>query len=93
VAEARKTIDTTCSLVDTYIDGKTWIMGDDFTMADCAAAPALFYTNKVMPLAENHKNAAAYLDRLMQRPSFARVLTEAEPYFKLFPQEEERKTA
>ena len=93
VAEARKTIDTTCSLVDTYIAGKTWIMGDNFTMADCAAAPALFYTNKVMPLAENHKNAAAYLDRLMQRPSFTRVLKEAQPYFELFPQEEERKTA
>jgi glutathione S-transferase len=86
VAEARNTLDITCSLVDKYIDGKTWIMGDDFTMADCAAAPALFYTDKVMPLAENHRNAAAYLDRLMQRPSFARVLQEAEPYFKLFPQ-------
>lgn len=86
VAEARNTLDITCSLVDKYIDGKTWIMGDDFTMADCAAAPALFYTDKLMPLAENHKNAAAYLERLMQRPSFARVLKEAEPYFKLFPQ-------
>ncbi|ARQ02910.1 glutathione S-transferase family protein [Pseudorhodoplanes sinuspersici] len=87
VAEARNTLDITCSLVDKYIDGKTWITGDDFTMADCAAAPALFYTDKVMPLAENHKNAAAYLERLMQRPSFARVLKEAEPYFKLFPQD------
>lgn len=86
VAEARNTLDITCSLVDKYIDGKTWIMGDDFTMADCAAAPALFYTDKVMPLAENHRNAAAYLERLMQRPSFARVLQEAEPYFRLFPQ-------
>lgn len=86
VAEARNTLDITCSLVDKYIDGKTWIMGDDFTMADCAAAPALFYTDKVMPLAETHRNAAAYLDRLMQRPSFARVLQEAEPYFRLFPQ-------
>jgi glutathione S-transferase len=93
VAEARNTLDITCSLVDKYIDGKTWIMGDDFTMADCAAAPALFYTDKVMPLAQNHKNAAAYLERLMQRPSFARVLKEAEPYFALFPQQDERKTA
>lgn len=87
VADARNTLETTCSLVDTYINGKTWIMGDDFTMADCAAAPALFYTDKVMPLAENHRNAAAYLDRLMQRPSFARVLEEAEPYFSLFPKD------
>ena len=87
VAEAKKTIEITCRLVDQYIDGKTWIMGDDCTMADCAAAPALFYTDKVMPLAESHKSAAAYLDRLMQRPSFARALKEAQPYFGLFPKE------
>jgi glutathione S-transferase len=93
VADARSTLETTCGLVDKYIDGKTWIMGNDFTLADCAAAPALFYTDKVMPLAQNHKNAAAYLERLIQRPSFARVLKEAEPYLNLFPQEDERKTA
>ena len=60
-------------------------MGEAFTMADCAAAPALFYADKVMPLEAIHRNAAAYLRRLMQRPSFARVLVEAGPYFKLFP--------
>jgi glutathione S-transferase len=48
----------------------------------------LFYVDKVMPLAENHKGAAAYLERLMQRPSYARALKEAEPYFNLFPQED-----
>jgi glutathione S-transferase len=69
------------------MDSKTWAIGDDFTLADCAAAPALFYANTVVPLAETHTNLAAYLDRLMQRPSFARVLEEAQPYFKLFPME------
>ena len=54
-------------------------------MADCAAAPALFYADKVMPLSEARKIAAAYLERLMQRPSMARVLEEAQPYFKMFP--------
>jgi glutathione S-transferase len=69
------------------MDSKTWAIGDDFTLADCAAAPALFYANTVAPFAETHKNLAAYLDRLMIRPSFARVLAEAQPYFNLFPME------
>ncbi len=63
----------------------SWATGDDFTLADCAAAPALFYANTVEPLESGHGNVAAYLKRLMERPSFARVLREAEPYFDLFP--------
>jgi glutathione S-transferase len=65
---------------------KTWAVGEAFTMADCAAAPALFYADKVMPFGATHRHAAAYLARLTQRPSFARVLAEAEPYFKMFPE-------
>ncbi|MND03009.1 hypothetical protein D3C83_226230 [compost metagenome] len=61
-------------------------MGDAFGMADCAAAPALYYANLVAPLADSHRNTAAYLDRLMQRPSFARAVKEADPYRHLFPQ-------
>jgi glutathione S-transferase len=60
-------------------------VGDTFSMADCAAAPALFYANLVMPFSDTHRNAAAYLSRLMDRPSFARVVNEAKPYFALFP--------
>jgi len=88
VEQAKAKLRTACDLVEKYIAGKTWIMGDVFTMADCAAAPALFYVDKVMPLADTHRVAAAYLDRLKQRPSYARVLKEAEPYFNLFPKEE-----
>ena len=51
VEQARAKLRTACDLVEKYIAGKTWIMGDAFTMADCAAAPALFYVDKVMPLA------------------------------------------
>jgi glutathione S-transferase len=69
------------------MESKSWAIGDDLTLADCAAAPALFYANTVVPFAETHKNLAAYLDRLMTRPSFARVLEEAQPYFNLFPME------
>ena len=62
-------------------------MGDAFTMADCAAAPALFYADKIAPLLPAYPNVAAYLGRLTQRPSYARALQEAEPYFKFFPKE------
>ena len=57
-----------------------WAMGGDFSLADCAAAPALYYGNLVEPLGE-FRNVSAYLERLKARPSFARVLREAEPYF------------
>jgi glutathione S-transferase len=56
-----------------------------FTLADCAAAPALFYAGKVLPFADTHPRLAAYFDRLNRWPAFRRVLEEAEPYFKLFP--------
>jgi glutathione S-transferase len=61
-------------------------MGDAFTMADCAAAPALFYADKVMPFGSTYQNAAGYLRRLRERPSYARTLKEAEPYLAMFPQ-------
>jgi glutathione S-transferase len=67
--------------------GKTWATGADFTMADCAAAPALFYANLVLPFGQTHRTIAAYLDRLMKRPSFARAVAEAKPYFHMFPKE------
>jgi glutathione S-transferase len=67
--------------------GRTWAVGDGFTMADCAALPALHYANRIEPLAKDFPNAAAYLGRLESQPSVARVLKEAEPYFSMFPQE------
>lgn len=63
------------------------MIGDGFTLADGAAAPALFYANTVVPFEETQSKLTAYRDRLMARPSFARVLKEAEPYFKRFPLE------
>ena len=65
----------------------TWATGDAFTMADCAAAPPLFYLDKIAPLRRHYPNVAAYLDRLKQRPSYARALKEAEPYMQFFPKE------
>jgi len=74
-------------VVEQELDAKTWMLGDAFTLADCSAAPALFYANTVEPFGAMQGKLAAYLHRLMARPSFARVLEEAEPYFTLFPLE------
>jgi glutathione S-transferase len=73
-------------MIDEDMATKTWAMGDAFGMADCAAAPALFYANRVMPFGDTYKNAARYLGRLMERPSFARAIEEAKPYFAMIPQ-------
>jgi glutathione S-transferase len=86
VDQARTLLQTACGMVDQDMAARTWAMGDAFGMADCAAAPALFYADLVMPLADAHRNAGTYLARLLERPSFARAVKEAEPYRKLFPQ-------
>ncbi|HVN01099.1 MAG TPA: glutathione S-transferase family protein [Caulobacteraceae bacterium] len=85
VAEARGRLAIAYGVAEAQAAGRTWICGDDFSLADCAAAPALYYADKVQPLSAGALRA--YLDRLMDRPSFARVLEEAEPYFNLFPRE------
>jgi glutathione S-transferase len=87
VEEAKARIQSCYGMIDKELASKTWAMGEAFSIADCAAAPALFYANKVLPFEGSHKNVRAYLDRLQARPSFARVIREAEPYFKMFPQE------
>lgn len=86
VEEARTLLKTAIDMVDEETNGRNWAMGAAFTMADCAAAPALSYANRVMPFAETHPDAYAYLERLRQRPSFARALKDAAPYESMFPQ-------
>lgn len=85
VEQTKAQLQIALGLIDQEMATRTWAVGDDFSMADCAAAPGLFYANKVMPFGDTHKNAAAYLQRLMARPSYARVLREAQPYFALMP--------
>ena len=72
-------------MIDAEMAGRTWAMGDQFSLADCAAAPALFYADRVMPFGATHQNAAAYLRRLLERPSYARTIEEARPFFKMLP--------
>lgn len=65
--------------------GKTWAAGEDFTLADCAAAPALFYADWTYRIPERCASLRAYRARLLARPSFARAIEEARPYRHLFP--------
>jgi len=88
VAEARAQLRTSYAMIETQMAAGGWAMGSDFSLADCAASPSLFYGNQVEPFGE-FKNVSAYLERLEARPSFARVLKEAEPYFQFFPRESE----
>ena len=85
VEQAKAQLREAYAVIEPEMRSQTWSMGDAFTLADCAAAPALFYANTVVPFAEAQSELTAYLGRLMARPSFARVLEEAEPYFPLFP--------
>jgi glutathione S-transferase len=87
VEEARAQLKTSYAMVEQQMAGGGWAMGADFTLADCAAAPSLFYGNMAEPFGAGHRNVAADLERLKARPAGARVLKEAEPYFKMVPKE------
>lgn len=83
VEQARGQIRAGYKLIAPMIAGP-WALGETFTMADCAALPALFYADHSVSLADSPE-LAAYLGRLRARPSVARVLAEAEPFFQYFP--------
>jgi glutathione S-transferase len=85
VDQAREQMRTALRIADREMATKRWAVGDHFSMADCAAAPPLFFTNLMMPLADEFPHVSAYLDRLMKRPSYARALAEAQPYLAMFP--------
>ena len=85
VEEARGQLRTSYRMIEAQTSAGTWAMGEAFGLADCAAMPALFYGNMVEPFGDAHKNVTAYFERLTARPSVARVLREAEPYFNMVP--------
>jgi glutathione S-transferase len=88
VAENKAQMRNALDVLEKHMSGRTWASGDAFSMADCSAAPALFYANKVLSFEATHPNTAAYLKRLGERPSFARALQEAEPFFQYLPKED-----
>ncbi|RWL80494.1 MAG: glutathione S-transferase family protein [Mesorhizobium sp.] len=85
VEESRAQLRNAYDIVEKEMQEKIWAVGDTFTMADCSASPALFYANKVEPFGDRFPTLKRYHDRLLARPSFARVVEEAQPYFKFFP--------
>ncbi len=85
VADARALLDKSYAWLDARLAGRTWAIGDAFTLADCAAAPSLFYADWVHPIGEEHAALRGYRARLLARPSFARTVDEARPYRRLFP--------
>lgn len=85
VIEARVALDGAYDMLEKQLAGHDWAAGNDFSMADCSAAPALFYAECVHPFTPSYPAIAAYFDRLVARSSVARVLEEARPYFQFFP--------
>ena len=73
------------ALLEDRLAGRSWAAGDHLSLADCAAAPSLYYADRIVPLRAGHPVLGAYLNRLEARPSFARVLREMQPWWQNFP--------
>lgn len=85
VGEARAMLDAAYAWLDGYMEGRQWAVADRFSLADCAAAPFLFYADWSHPIDAAFANVHAYRRRLLARPSFARAVDEARPYRHYFP--------
>ena len=85
VTEARALLEKAYLWLDARMAGRSWAAGEAFCLADCAAAPSLFYADWVHPIGAQFADLVAYRKRLLSRPSFARAVDEARPYRKLFP--------
>ncbi len=72
-------------MIDERVATRSWVGGEAFSMADCAAAPALFYASTLQPFTTDCPHLAAYFERLMARASVQRVISEAKPYFAMYP--------
>ena len=85
LATAAEKLELAYAWLEGYLAGRTWAAGDGFSLADCAAAPALFYADWTHPIAARYPTLRAYRARLLARPSFARAVDEARQYRPLFP--------
>ena len=85
VADAKGLLERSYAWLEEKLAGRAWAAGETFSLADCAAAPALFYADWVHPIAGSFGNVRAYRQRLLARPSFARAVDEARMYRPLFP--------
>jgi glutathione S-transferase len=85
VADARAMLDAAYGWLEARMHCREWAVGDAFTLADCGAAPFLFYADWTHPISDRFPAVIAYRRRLLDRPSFARAVDEARPYRPLFP--------
>lgn len=81
----RALLEAAYGVIDRQVASRAWAAHEEFTLADCAAAPALFYANTLQPLPTSLEHLRSYFARLMERPSVRRVIEEARPYFHLYP--------
>jgi glutathione S-transferase len=86
VADARRMLDVAYAWLEEKLPPQAWVSGSTFSLADCSAAPALFYADWVHPLGDRFPGVLAYRGRVLARRSVARVVNEARPFRKLFPQ-------
>jgi glutathione S-transferase len=84
-AEAHLALDTAYAWLEERLAGRTWAAGEAFSMADCAAAPSLFYADWVPQIGPAFPRLRAYRSRLLARPSFTRAVDEGRPYRHYFP--------
>jgi len=85
VEEAKRVVRSIYTVIEAQLGDRAFAVGDSFTLTDCAAAPALWYATRNVPLEGGFPRIAAYLDRLKARPSFARAVQESEPLFHMYP--------
>lgn len=85
VAVARETLTRSYAWLEKRLEGRIFVCGEDFTLADCAAAPSLFYAGWVHEMPADYPLLRAYRARLLQRPSVKRCVDEARPYRSYFP--------
>lgn len=85
IEQAMRMLDTSYAWLDQRLAGRLWATGDRFTLADCAAAPSLFYADWVHPIPESLPILRAYRARLLARPSVIRAVDAARPYRPFFP--------
>ena len=85
LVEAARALDLAYGWLEQRLAGRHWAAGDSLSLADCAAAPSLFYADWVHPIAAQFPTLRAYRSRLLTWPAFARAVDEARPYRAYFP--------
>ncbi len=85
IARASDLLERSYAILERHLAGRTWMAGDAFSMADCSAAPALFYAVTYVPLSPEHAHLSAYLERLMDHPAVAATIDQSRDWFKFYP--------